>query len=55
MSPLIPLVFGEDEVEGADDRPLEQVVPHRRPAKGSSRLEVRTQFLPELVRYSYDL
>jgi hypothetical protein len=49
------LVFGEDEVEGANDRPLEQVVPHRRAAKGSSLLEVRTHFLPELIRYSYDL
>jgi hypothetical protein len=49
------LVFGEDEVEGGHDRPFEQVVPHRRPAKGSSLLEVRTHFLPELIRYSFDL
>jgi hypothetical protein len=49
------LVFGEDEVDGAVDRPLEQVVPHRRAAKGGSLLHVRTHFVPELLRYAFDL
>jgi hypothetical protein len=49
------LVFGDDEVDGASDRPLEQVVPHRRAAKGGSLLHVRTHFLPELIRHAIDL
>lgn len=49
------LIFGEDDVEGAVNRPLEQVVPHRRPGKGGSLIKVRAHFLPELIRRSIDL
>ena len=49
------LVFGEDDVEGGIDRPLEQLVPHRRPAKGGSLLDIRTHFVPELIRHGNDL
>jgi hypothetical protein len=49
------LIFGDDDVEGANDRPFEQVVPARRPAKSGSMLHVRTHFLPELIRHSFDL
>lgn len=49
------LIFGEDDVEGAVDRPLEQVVPHRGPGKSGSLIKVRAHFLPELIRRSIDL
>jgi hypothetical protein len=49
------LIFGEDDVEGGIDRPLEELVPHRRPAKGGSLLHIRTHFLPELIRHGNDL